>query len=106
MPPLNCWVNAMCRRVACRTNPISGGFGIGKVLNELNRLELAEKTIVVLWSDHGFHLGELDSWGKHTAFEHALRSPLMIRVPGMNAPGVMAQALTETVDIYPTLAEL
>lgn len=79
---------------------------VGKVLDELDRLNLSQNTIVILWSDHGFHLGELDSWGKHTAFEHAMRSPLMVRVPGMNSPGAMTQSLTETVDIYPTLVEL
>ena len=79
---------------------------IGKVLDELDRLELSSNTIVILWGDHGWHLGELDIWGKHTAFEHALRSPLMVRVPGMDSPGATTSALVETVDIYPTLAEL
>ncbi len=79
---------------------------IGKVLDELDRLNLSQNTIVVLWGDHGWHLGEFDIWGKHTAFEHALRSPLIVRVPGMKSPGTIAPALVETVDIYPTLAEL
>lgn len=79
---------------------------IGKVLEELDQLGLADNTIVVLWGDHGWHLGDHTIWGKHTTFERALRSPLIIRVPGMNAPGVSADGLVETVDIYPTLAEL
>lgn len=79
---------------------------IGKVLDELDRLDLSENTIVVLWGDHGWHLGEFDNWGKHTAFEYALRSPLIVRVPGMKSPGSITPALIETVDIYPTLAEL
>jgi len=79
---------------------------IGKVLNELDRLNLSENTIVVLWGDHGWHLGEFDIWGKHTTFEPALRSPLIVRIPGMNSPGTITPALIETVDIYPTLAEL
>lgn len=77
---------------------------IGKVLDELDRLNLTEKTIVVLWGDHGWHLGDLGTWGKHTAFEHALRSPLIVSVPGLKSPGKTSQALIETVDIYPTLA--
>lgn len=79
---------------------------VGKILDELDRLNLSDNTIVVLWGDHGWHLGELDSWGKHTAFEYALRSPLIVRVPGMNDPGSITDALTESVDIYPTLVEL
>ena len=77
-----------------------------KVLNELDRLDLSKNTIVVLWGDHGWHLGELGTWGKHTAFERALRSPLLVRLPGMKARGQASDALIETVDIYPTLAEL
>ena len=79
---------------------------VGKVLDELDRLKLSENTIVVLWGDHGWHLGDLGTWGKHTAFEHALRSPLIVRAPSMEDPGVISDALIETVDIYPTLAEL
>ena len=79
---------------------------VGKVLNELDRLDLSKNTIVVLWGDHGWHLGELGTWGKHTAFERALRSPLLVRLPGMKARGQASDALIETVDVYPTLAEL
>jgi len=79
---------------------------VGKVLNELDRLDLSSNTIVVLWGDHGWHLGDLGVWGKHTAFERALRSPLIVRLPRMDFPGVPTDELIETVDIYPTLAEL
>jgi len=79
---------------------------VGKVLDELDRLGLSDHTIVVLWGDHGWHLGDQTIWGKHTTFERALRSPLIIRVPGMSDPGVFANGLVETVDLYPTLAEL
>lgn len=79
---------------------------IGKVLDELERLNLSENTVVILWGDHGWHLGDLGTWGKHTAFEHALRSPLIVHVPGMQALGATTDALIETVDIYPSLVEL
>ena len=77
----------------------------GKVLAELERLGLAEKTIVVFWGDHGFHLGDAGHWGKQTNFERATRSPLLIRAPGVTRPGV-CPALVETVDLFPTLVDL
>jgi len=79
---------------------------IGKVLNELKRLDLHTNTIVVLWGDHGWHLGDYGIWGKYTNFDIALRSPLIIKVPEMNDPGQFADGIVETVDIFPTLADL
>ena len=79
---------------------------VGKVLDEVKRLELERNTVVVLWSDHGWHLGEHGMFGKQTNFEIATRSPLFIKVPGMARRGVRAQGLVETVDLYPTLADL
>ena len=79
---------------------------IGKLLDEYRRLGLEENTVVVLWSDHGWHLGEHGIFCKATNFEVATRSPLLIRVPGMPQPGEPADGLVETVDLYPTLAEL
>ena len=79
---------------------------IGKVLDELERLGLSEKTIVVLWGDHGFHLGDLGIWTKHTNYEQANRIPLMISAPGVTMPGLSTRQLAESVDVYPTLAEL
>ena len=79
---------------------------VGKVLHELDRLGLADKTIVVVWGDHGWHLGDHTIWGKHSTFERALRSTLIVRVPGMAAPGAPTDGLVETVDLYPTLADL
>lgn len=78
---------------------------VGKVLKELDRLGLAENTIVILWGDHGFHLGEQSMWGKHCNFENALRSPLILKVPG-KAEDIKTNALVEFVDVYPTLCEL
>lgn len=79
---------------------------IGKILNELERLNLHNNTIIVLWGDHGWHLGEYNIWGKYTNFDIALRSPLIIKTPEINNPGVSADGMVETVDIFPTLADL
>lgn len=77
---------------------------VGDVLAELDRLGLAENTVVVLWGDHGWHLGEHNFWGKHNTMHLSLRVPLIIRVPG-KSPG-STQALVETSDIFPTLCVL
>ncbi len=79
---------------------------IGKVIAELDRLELASNTIVVLWGDHGFHLGDLGIWTKHTNYEQANRIPLLFVAPGVTSPNSVTNQLAESVDIYPTLAEL
>ncbi|MCP4783676.1 MAG: sulfatase [Fuerstiella sp.] len=79
---------------------------VGKVVAELDRLDLRENTIVILWGDHGWHLGENGQWGKHTNYEQATRAPLILSVPGMKNVGQSTDALVEFVDIYPTLSEL
>lgn len=79
---------------------------VGRILDRLDQLKLSDNTIVVLWGDHGWHLGERAIWGKHALFEESLRSPLIIRYPGMPNPGSSSQAVVETLDIFPTLAEL
>ncbi len=79
---------------------------VGRVLDQLDALGLRENTIVVLWGDHGWHLGDNQVWGKHTPLEYALRSPLIISVPGMNQPGESTLAIVESLDIYPTLLDL
>ena len=79
---------------------------IGKVLTALEELELDENTIVVLWGDHGYHLGELGIWTKHVNYELANKIPLIISAPGHIAENSSTSQLTETVDIYPTLVEL
>ena len=79
---------------------------VGKVMTELDRLGLADNTVVVVWGDHGWHLGEQQIWAKHTPFERANRSVLMIRAPGVSKPGLKTDALVETIDLYPTLIDL
>jgi iduronate 2-sulfatase len=79
---------------------------VGRVLDEVDRLGLAADTIIVLWGDHGYHLGDHGSWTKHTNYEQANRIPLIIVAPGVATPGTSTRALAETVDIYPTLAAL
>lgn len=79
---------------------------VGKVLQELDRLGLRKNTIVVLWGDHGWKLGEHDAWTKHSNMEIDTRAPLLMSAPGMRSVGAHSEALVEMVDIYPTLSEL
>ena len=78
---------------------------IGRLLDELHRLRLDQDTIVVLWGDHGWQLGDHGLWCKHCCFETSMRAPLLVRAPGM-PPGVECQAPVEFIDIYPSLCEL
>jgi len=78
---------------------------VGKLLAELDRLDLRKDTIVILWGDHGWKLGEYSAWSKHTNFELDTRVPMILSDP--DAPkGIRTKALTEFVDIYPTLSDL
>ena len=79
---------------------------VGKLLETLDRLGIADETIVVLWGDHGWKLGEHNAWCKHTNFENDTRAPLIVRAPGQKAPGGQTSGLVEFVDIYPTLCDL
>ncbi len=79
---------------------------VGRLIDELDRLRLADETIVVLWGDHGWHLGEHGIWGKHALFEESLRSPLIICHPGLQQGGQDTRAIVESLDLFPTLCEL
>jgi arylsulfatase A-like enzyme len=79
---------------------------VGKVLDELERLGLRENTIVILWGDHGWKLGEHDAWCKHSNCENDTHAALLLSVPGMRHAGAHTRSLVEFVDIYPTLSDL
>jgi arylsulfatase A-like enzyme len=78
---------------------------IGRVIEELGRLGLRENTIVILWGDHGWKLGDYGAWCKHTNFELDTHVPLILSDPTAEANGRSSDALVEFVDIYPTLCE-
>ena len=79
---------------------------IGKVIAELKNLGLDKNTIVILWGDHGWKLGEHAAWGKHSNVENDVNAPLILSVPGMKNAGAHTKKLVEFVDIYPTLCDL
>jgi len=79
---------------------------VGKLLEQLESTGQADNTIILVWGDHGWHLGEHSVWGKHTLFEESLHSPLIVYSPGMPQPGQQSAAIVETVDIFPTLCDL
>lgn len=79
---------------------------VGDILATLNATGKMQDTIVLLWGDHGWHLGEHAVWGKHTLFEESLHSPLIIWHDGISQPGRKTDAIVSTLDIFPTLCEL
>lgn len=78
---------------------------VGRLLDEFERLKLIDNTVIILWGDHGWKLGEHGGWCKHTNFELDTHVPMILSVPGMKTDGRRTKALTEYVDIYPTLSE-
>ncbi|MEM7478551.1 MAG: sulfatase [Planctomycetota bacterium] len=79
---------------------------VGKILAALESSQAAKNTIVVLWGDHGWHLGEHAIWGKHSLFEESLRSPLIIRAPAKSPEAAVQSGIVESIDVFPTLCEL
>jgi arylsulfatase A-like enzyme len=81
---------------------------IGRMIAELDRLELADNTVIILWGDHGWQLGEHAAWCKHSCYETSLHVPLIVVAPmlGDLKPGSRTSALTEYIDVYPSLCDL
>jgi len=79
---------------------------VGKLLEALQKSGQVENTIVILWGDHGWNLGEKRIWGKHSLYEESLHSPLIIRTSQMKQAGKATTSIAETIDIYPTICEL
>ncbi len=79
---------------------------VGKLLDALEQLGLADNTIVVFWSDHGYNLTEHGQWKKQSLFEQVARVPMLIAAPGAKGNGKATQRVVELIDVYPTLASL
>ncbi|KAK2168969.1 hypothetical protein LSH36_13g25070 [Paralvinella palmiformis] len=79
---------------------------LGQLLDEVERLGLANDTIIVFIADHGYHLGENGHWGKHVVHELANHVPFMIKIPGRTQPGYRTRSIVQTLDLFPTLVEL
>ena len=79
---------------------------VGKVVDALDNSAIADNTSVVLWSDHGYHLGDKDFWHKFTLWDNAAKAPLIIRDPDLKAPGKVIDDVVELADIFPTVLDL
>ena len=79
---------------------------VGRLVDSLKQARIEDETVIVLWGDHGYHLGDHGTWTKHTNYEQANRIPIVISAPGVTKPGSSSKALIETVDLFPTIAEL
>ena len=79
---------------------------VGRLLKKLEDKNATKNTVIVLWGDHGWHLGEHAIWGKHALFEESLHSPLIVSHANIAMPGQSTDAMVETLDVFPTLCEL
>ncbi|MEP4095821.1 sulfatase-like hydrolase/transferase [Reichenbachiella sp.] len=79
---------------------------VGRLMSKLDELNLSQNTTIVLWGDHGWHLGDHGLWAKHSNFEQAVRSPLLIYAPHHGLANNVTEAPVEFVDIFPTLCDL
>jgi arylsulfatase A-like enzyme len=79
---------------------------LGRLLDALDKSPLAGKTIIVLWSDHGFHIGEKENWEKFALWDQTTRVPLFLHAPGISKDGAKTRQAVTLTDVYPTLCEL
>lgn len=79
---------------------------LGRLLDGLEQSRYKDNTIIIMWSDHGMHMGEKENWEKFTLWERSLKTPLMIRMPGTTRPGSLSDIPVGTIDLFPTLAEM
>jgi iduronate 2-sulfatase len=107
--PANWDVSEQGQREVIRSYYASISFldaNVGRILDALDRLKLADNTIVVFVSDHGYQLGELGQWMKQTLFERSARAPLIVAGPGVSSAGRASPRTVQLLDLYPTLADL
>merc|ERR1712038_402407 len=78
---------------------------VGRVLDALAASPFAKNTVISVFGDHGWQLGEHGEWAKHTNFEFATHAPMMLSIPGQTDQGIRTTALTEFVDLFPSLVE-
>ncbi len=97
------WTKAVASYLACSTYT---DYCVGQLLAALDKSDHANDTIVVLWSDHGFHIGEKMHWEKRSLWEESTRVPLMIVAPDVTKPGGRCSRPVELIDLFPTLTEL
>ena len=81
-------------------------YQLGRLLNALDKSSMKDNTIIVLWSDHGFHIGEKENWEKFALWDQTTRVPFFIHAPGVSKDGKRCQQAVTLTDIYPTLCEL